>query len=396
MLFWLAIALYALVCLLVGYRFQLSRIAIAVAWLMSVAGFLLLSTVIKAKYMEDYDLVTGYVTSLIYHPAYDYGHGKNREHEPELWVVEQSPRPTPVIHQRRYPIANGAATEVCYGECLHKYPKEMMTVEGDNQVYAIAVSSNKFNRTKINSRSAVFDNYSNPVRASHEVIYRGRLAIPYFKMTDYNQPIRLIAPTATSALVKQLESLNAALDRQHISVGIIVTSDPLYFEKLKRAWLQGKRNDFVVVIDSKNNRDINNVNILTWDNYALKEAVRSQIIALKTLNLHKVIAVIGKVLKHDHFVVKNFAAYKFLHLDISLLFYFINLAAGLVFLSIMLWLFYLYKYKKFKKKRNRWDALKMMLALPIAFYSSMGFLIDSVPVKGGINKQANVTYYTDH
>jgi len=72
----------------------------------------------------------------------------------------------------------------------------------------------------------------------------------------------------------RIERLNSRLNQNTpISVGLVVTHDPLYYEKLKRSWYGGKPNDFVVVVHAYPDSRIGTINVLTWKNYTLVQHV---------------------------------------------------------------------------------------------------------------------------
>ena len=328
MLLWFVAALGFLVCVAAWHFWH--GITWEEAGTVFVAAALIFAVHLKYIYDEattDHYLVTGYVTSLVHHPAYHYETRAGRVYVPEAWIIEQRPQPPAQIRTISYPIHNGDGIEYCYGECQFSYPKPPYKDyspgnSGDTYAYPISVDRAKFIRTSLSDTSAVWRTYFNPVQISDEIIYNDGDNIPYFKTDDYNRAHRLIAPQATAAQEEVLEKINAKLSPHHISVGLIVASDNLYFEKLKRAWHQGKANDFVIVVNSPDGRSIRNVNILGWNNYTLKENVSGAIMALPSAHINGILSAIWNTLRQGQdFVVADFSKYHFLDVKIPEKFY---------------------------------------------------------------------------
>ncbi|MFN7754571.1 MAG: hypothetical protein ACK5O9_01845 [Holosporales bacterium] len=327
MLLWLIVALGFVACL-VAWHFWNGITWLEAATLCVASGlvFTVHLTFIYDKATTDQYLVSGYVTSLIHHPAYWYQCGRNQCHEPEAWVIEQRPRPASRIIKKTYSIHNGDGTEDCRGECFFQYPKgaTQQRPSGNNlktAVYSIDSSLEKFHRTNIGDPSTLWQNYYNPVRVSDEVVYGAQGPIAYFPLDDYNRAQR-IRPKTEAKWQEKLERLNAELaTTSNISVGIILTKDVLYFESLKRAWSNGKANDFIVVIHAPDGH-IGNVNILGWNNYALRENVAGALMALPSAEMEPIIDTLAATLRQGPaFVPMDFSSYTFLDVKIPSLYY---------------------------------------------------------------------------
>ena len=286
----------------------------------------------------DQYLETRYVTSLIHRPSYFYTCGKTDCYEPERWIVEQLRR-KPEAQQnikREVREKNNIKYEECVGECYVNYP-----IKYYKNSCSILVSEEKFKRTKIGETAATWITYFNPVRISDEVIYNNSKEISYFTINDFNKTNRLIAPDSTAELSQKLEDLNAELSfTNNISVSLIVTKDILLFEKLKRAWHQGKANDFIIVVYSSDDKKIENVNILAWNNYALKDKVSKEIMYLSSLDTETILAEVGNILRKDRsFVMMDFSKYNFLDVKIPIKEYIRIIIFQIFYFGYMLTLF---------------------------------------------------------
>lgn len=288
---------------------------------------------------RDNCLISGNVTSMIHHTAFSYRCGKSTCHEPERWIIEQkSHKPQSIVNIARR--INHGCLEQCYGECNISYPapySKINSAESD----PILVDSSKFKRTKLADPSAVWKEYFNPVQVSDEVIYNSAAnKIPYFTLDDYNFAHRLIAANITKAQEEKLEQINAELQNK-ISVGLIVTTDNLYFEKLRHAWHQGKANDFVVVVNSPDGKTVRNVNVLGWDNYKLKEKVSTAIMAIHIADIDMMLTAINDNLKGQAFIPADFSRYHFVNVKIPNEYYWKIFIFNTLFFSYMLWLLHL-------------------------------------------------------
>ncbi len=340
MLLWLIVALGFVVCLAAYY--YLDGITYSEAFVAFIAFALVFHVHIEKIYDKvttDHYLVSGYVTSMIYRPAFSYRCGKNKTcHEPERWIIEQRPRYPQKDQVVNRPLGD-EALEYCRGECLVRYPvpyrDDFLCCKNDVYSYPISVTSEKFLRTKVGDPSTVLRAYFNPVRVSDEVVYSAE-DISYFRVDDFNKARRLI-PVQEDAEEK-LERMNAEFSSSNISIGLIITEGNLDFERIKRAWHQGKANDFVVFVYAPAGK-IQNVNILGWNNYSLKEDVSGAIMSLSDANVHQIIDTIHSTMrKSQPFVPIDFSKYGFLNVKIPEKYYWkiIIFQAALVMYTLFL------------------------------------------------------------
>jgi hypothetical protein len=182
--------------------------------------------------------------------------------------------------------------------------------------------------------------YYNPVQASDDVVYADGSGkkIPYFNVVDFNVVNR--APGEGEAVAQRLAEINAEFSGKGISVGLIVTKDELYFEKLKRAWHLGKCNDFVIVVATDEaGKLIRNVNILAWDNYSLREEVATAVMSVGAPDPMKILdAARDALARGSSFVRRDFERYSFLQIKIPTSDWVFLLSYQLLFLGYMLWL----------------------------------------------------------
>lgn len=326
MLLWYVIAICFAACVLAYHLWQ------GITWMEAIVLLVASGIVfsvhldhIHEKVTADHHLVTGYVTSKMYRQPFSYKCGKRTCREPERWIVEQRPHaPTREFNLTTH--IYGEAKEFCYGECARSYPAPYQSQAccGDGAYgHTILVNKEKYNRTNIGDSSSAWKKYYNPVRVSDDVVYEnGGEDMPYYKLNDYNTVMRFAGPGVTPQLARALENLNRDLAAQGISVGILITSDPLYFEKIKRGWRQGKANDFLVVVTSADGVGISNVNVLGWSNYNLKENVAQAVMATQTAKPEAVFEAVSRSLRQGpEFKPANFDRYKFLSIKIPANYY---------------------------------------------------------------------------
>jgi hypothetical protein len=354
MLLWIVIALGFVACA-VAYHFWQGITWEEAATLFVAAAIVFgihLQFIYKKATTDEY-FVTGYVTSLIHRSPFSYQCGKHRCHEPERWLVEQRPRPPARQSKVVRDIHSGDGTEACFGECSFNYPAPYSgdkCCEASDYAHSIEVSREKFSRITPGDTSVSQQFYFNPVRVSDDIVYDDGEDISYFKFDDYNQAHRLLEANIDRTQEEKLEKLNSDLSQSGISVGIVLTPDPLYFEKLKRAWHQGKSNDFVVVVTSVDGKKIDNVNVLGWNNYTLKENVSEAVMGLPSVDFNSILDAVGKTLRQGpDFVRTDFSHYKFLAVKIPANYYWRILIFQAVFFVYMLTLLRLNPNTKDKK-----------------------------------------------
>ncbi len=294
---------------------------VAMLLALSVFIFLIHQKQIFKMVTTDKYLVSGYVTSLIYRPPFSYDCGRHRCHEPERFIIEQKPqRGDQYTYVKGRSIHGGDGIEACWGECKTSIPapyKGANIVIGSGAAYSILVDKKKWGRAQVDGTSALWLPYFNPVKASDDIVYDNQGKIPYFKFGNYNHAERLIAPQATDAQKEELEKINARAAAYKVSIGLIVTEDNLYFEKLKHAWHQGKANDFVVVVYTPDGSAIGNVNVLAWNNEELKALVAQEVGSLNSADTDRILAKIEEAFyKGPKFKKASFAAYDYLDIKI--------------------------------------------------------------------------------
>ncbi len=301
MMLWMVIAVGFLVCLASWYLMPSITKTEAVALFLSTAIlFGVMNQQIYDEATTDRYLITGFVTSLTHHPAYSYRKNKKIHHVEEGFIIEQRPYRSTINQHTTYKTPKGNATVECWGECFTEYyePPYSHDEGGQSQKYSygLGVDALKFSQTQLGDPSVIWRSYFNPVQVSNEVVYNNEESIPYFNIVDYNLTKRIIAPHVDEEDQRRLDQINAKLAKTKISLGLVVTSDALFFEKIKRAWHHGKANDFIVVVDSPDGKSIRNVNVLCWNNYNLVTNVSQALAGLKEANINKILTILDDTL----------------------------------------------------------------------------------------------------
>lgn len=347
MLLWLVVALGFVACIVCWHLWQgITFVETATLFVASWIFFAYSLTFVYNKTTRDSYLVSGYVTSMTFRPPLSYQYGSETRYEPARFIIEQkSHKPKSIKRVSRkitkiYTLVKDRnsgeeAVEECFGECDISYPMPYSEVKRDESI-SILVDRYKFSYTRLGDTSASWRTYFNPVRVSDEIVYSANDSyIPYFTLDDYNSAHRLIAQNATENQSARLEQINSEL-QNNISIGLIVTEDNLYFEKLRRAWHQGKANDFVVVVNSPDGRTLRNVNVLGWDNYRLKENVSKAIMALPYADIDMMLSAIYENLKDEKFIAADFSKYNFANVKIPSEYYKKILIFQAIFFAYML------------------------------------------------------------
>jgi len=307
---WLIAAASFVVCVgLWHFRNGITLIEACGIFLASVTSFLASHNYVVERNTADSYIASGTVTSKVYRPSYTYYDGDNNlRTEPEHWIIEQAPvayDPLKIKYvSRPYVGHRKGLRETCFGLCRYRYPEGEMSRRywtlgkiGENPVILHDVSSETWGAAQLGDPAAAKVTFQNPLRANADIIYTGAFGgtittptglstpttlkpIPYFDNNIYVRSLtfnRLQGPSSIwidDATNDRIERLNSKLNQtMSISVGLIVTNDPLYYEKLRRSWYGGKPNDFVVVVHAYPDYRIANINVLTWQNYQLVQHV---------------------------------------------------------------------------------------------------------------------------
>lgn len=331
MLLWLVSAVGFLVCVIAWHIKQGITLSEAVGLFIATSiAFSCQLDYLYTKNTTDYQLISGYVTSLVYRPSYEYRSGKSTATEPEHWIIEQSNHePSQVVDVvRPYIGKKGGLTEKCHGECLVNYPQgeppekvwKIAQASWGGGIYLLDVRQSKWENTDIGEPSVIKEAYFNPILHSDEVIYgETSKTIPDFTLSNVNKANRFLGLWSHEATSEKIEKLNASLSSMtNISVGLIVTTDSMRFEELKRSWKRGKANDFIVVVYTPDGKSIKNVNVMAWGNYNLIENIRQKVASLPTAeDTETMVKTIGDTIRNGPiFVPRNFDNLKFLQVKI--------------------------------------------------------------------------------
>jgi hypothetical protein len=290
---WMVAAACFMACVAIWhYRQGITLIETCGIFLACVTSFLISHSYLIEKNTTDHYIASGRVTSLVYRPSYTYRSGKSEHTEPEHWIIEQSNLPAPHATKRvvrPYHGHRSGLQEQCFGRCSLAYPQGEINKRhwfiGNHKgkpVFLHDVPYRVWTYTHLGDPAAGLLTFRNPLRANADVIYSGKHEpIPYYgkvsnyETTRFNRLRTEDTNPFTRALADQIERLNSRLNETtSISVGLTVTTDPLYFEKLRRAWYGGKPNDFAVVVQKTPfDNTITQVNVLTWQNFGLVQHV---------------------------------------------------------------------------------------------------------------------------
>lgn len=363
MLLWLIVALGFVGCVVAWHMWQGITKEEATALFFSAAlVFAVNQKSIYDQATTDHYLVSGHITSLIHRPPFTYKCGKDRTcREPERWILEQSPWQSQRQVNITRSIHSGDGIETCIGECKRNYPAPYSEFRGldSYRIYSILVDAEKFARTRIGDSSVQRKPYFNPVAASDEVIFGNGEQFSYFNVRDYNRSDRIAGVQATIQQLDALEALNAKYAKHNMSIGIFVSNDTLHFEKLRRAWHQGKANDVIAVIYSPDAKSIGNVNVLGWNNYALKQNITQAVAAVGTLDVDKILAAIDSAIAASPaFAPADFSQYRFLDVKIPDSYYVKILIFQIVYVAYMLMLL---RYNpNTKENKLTWQQVRRM------------------------------------
>ncbi len=291
---WMVAAASFMACVAIWhYRQGITLIETCGIFLACVTSFLVSHAYLIEKNTSDHYIASGTVTSLVYRPSYTYRSNKSTHIEPDHWIIEQSnlpfdPRTTQRI-VRPYQGKRSGLQEQCFGRCQFVYPDGEINNRHwfignykGKPVFLHDVPQSTWLRSNLGDPAAGELPFRNPLRANADVIYSGKHepihyydTVSSYETTRFNRLRTEETTPFTRALADRLERLNTRLNETtSISVGLIVTTDPLYFEKLRRAWHGGKPNDFAVVVQKTPfDNTIAQVNVVTWQNFGLVQHV---------------------------------------------------------------------------------------------------------------------------
>lgn len=176
---------------------------------------------------------------------------------------------------------------------------EMVFSDGCNAPYSSAPS--RWERIVVGEPTAVEHSYKNYIKGNPDSILRRQgqaqkyasLIPAYPPVYDLYRADRFLTVGVTmpdrAALNRRLAAINARLGapRQvNITVIVVATTDSMYLEGLREAWLGGKKNDFIAVVGvAPGTKDIAWAGALSWTrNEELKISVRDRLAALPTLD----------------------------------------------------------------------------------------------------------------
>lgn len=289
----------------------------------------------------------------------------------EQWIMEQSPVPPQLNRDINREVISTSQNvkEKCIGECeiLYSVPFYQPTVNifslQVNYRLPLSIDSGKFNRTSPGDISVTAVPYYNPINESDKVLLKYQSDIPYFKIYDYNKLIRLIGPNITDNDIQALEAINAEFSSSQISLGLILSDDSLLYEKIRRAWGNGKPNDFIVVVQTTTNNEIANVNVVGWGNDELKETVSAAVMTLPSTNIPSILKQIEKSLStRPKFVKANFSHYSYLDMHLPNNYFYALILFQVIFFSYVIFSFFLID-KMNNEKDNKSEKLDMFKAI---------------------------------
>lgn len=303
-------------------------------------SFSLISFFIASYYsLEDRKIVSWYITSKIYRESYKYEEDYtydcfctthedsnwnsyetcstcNWTHyytESEKWYIYQwKEKPFNInwkiertfntkwdrLNQTRKPI------ETCYWNCDFD----------SNYTYNwLSVDESKFNNTQVWDTSVWYEKFLNYLKNNNIVfsnLDQENIIVEYPKINNYDFIDRTFW-TLSEKNIKDLNEINSDLNKSWINIWIFFTNQENSYEKILRYWKGWKINDFWIIINN------DNVDIICWDNYNLKEKIRNKIQLLERKNWDQIINVL-KENKKDLLTFNEKDLSKYSYLDIEL------------------------------------------------------------------------------
>ena len=216
--------------------------------------------------------------------------------------------------------------EFCYWDC--NFPSS------ETSKY-LEVSYQKYENTKIWKTTSWYKNFKNYVKESDFVIntLENELNINYPIIQNYDEILRgnLLSKNQN----EKLNLINSKSNKSNINILIYELKDENIYEKLIRNWKGGKPNDFIII---KNN---NNFEIISWDNYQLKEKIKK----LLYKNEDKTIDWILSILENNIYLLKTFKEkdfenYSYLDTKLTVFSIFILIFVNLLIILISIIIFF--------------------------------------------------------
>lgn len=165
----------------------------------------------------------------------------------------------------------------------------------------------RWTSVKIGEPTAVAHSFTNYVKASPDTLFRHQGLTEKYKdmlpaypgeVYDYYRINRLstlgISLPNADEWNKKLSELNADLGaRKQVNMVVVVVKDqPMdYFEALEQAWIGGKKNDVVLLVDVDSALNIQWVESMAWtDNKIFQVSLRDDVMATKVLDVDGVLS----------------------------------------------------------------------------------------------------------
>jgi hypothetical protein len=179
--------------------------------------------------------------------------------------------------------------------------------------------------------TAIAHSYKNYVKAAPDSLFNRsvedtrKYSYPTYPGTvhDYYHASRVVAYQTELNVNEwntELSELNADIGRaSQVNIILVITENKPqdWYFGLERAWLGGKKNDVVVVINKDGENNVNWVRVMAWtNNQMVKTVIRDDLLKVGKLKLDSTIYIIGSAIT-AHYRRKPMAEFKYLEATIK-------------------------------------------------------------------------------
>lgn len=168
----------------------------------------------------------------------------------------------------------------------------------------------RYAEIKVGEPTAIEHPYTNYIKGNPDTILKRTVDLekfngvlpPYPRVFDWYRAERFIFKVSSATGTRQADWNTALAEAngrigaaKQVSLIVLVTDSPdvSYIEALKREWIGGKKNDFVVILGTPHYPEISWAGVVSWSKSEdAKLAVRDRILALKQFDGEEIVKII--------------------------------------------------------------------------------------------------------
>ena len=186
-------------------------------------------------------------------------------------------------------------------------------------------SSERYHRTIIGEEAIWTESFDNPLLLNHSNLYNKKITTNYriphfpeiFDVCDMNRVTVISGEGLRKDYHKKVNMINSMLNGWGINMGVILTDYPdEYGDILEKSWVNGKPNDFVLILFTRG-REVRSVKVIAWNNDYLKLKIADDILKVKSLDkFDDILQVIYTDIKQKGFQIKDFREFSYIKMQL--------------------------------------------------------------------------------